>query len=202
MGGVAARFDFVDGTWVCVCGGGVTICLVLGVGARRCGGGGRCEQHQTTYTHKPHTHTHTPFPHLTPTRAHTQTHTIQYLCLCHGYLRCIPWHIPRISTVRSISVVYATGYNADIRGIGHKYYIRGIQARGYPQISMVYDPRKWVTAWVTCDKVLGTTCTLLGGMVTMVALHLLFHLHFLSHFFGGCSSDTTLPKGDGMANKS
>ena len=23
--------------------------------------------------------------------------SIQYLCLCHGYLRCIPWHIPRIS---------------------------------------------------------------------------------------------------------
>ena len=66
--------------------------------------------------------------------------TIQYLCL-----------MPRISALypvayatdidRSISVVYATGYNADIRGIRHKYYIRGIQARGYPQISVVYDPR-------------------------------------------------------------
>ena len=38
-------------------------------------------------------------------------------------------------------MVYATGYNADIRGIRHKYYIRGIKARGYPQISMAYDPR-------------------------------------------------------------
>ena len=43
---------------------------------------------------------------------------------------------------REISVVYATGYKADIRGIGHKHYIRGIKARGYPQISVVYDPRK------------------------------------------------------------
>ena len=42
---------------------------------------------------------------------------------------------------REISVVYATGYNADIRGMRHKYYIRGIQAREYPQISVVYDPR-------------------------------------------------------------
>ena len=42
---------------------------------------------------------------------------------------------------REISVVYATGYNVDIRGIRHKYYIRGIGARGYPQISVVYDPR-------------------------------------------------------------
>ena len=38
-------------------------------------------------------------------------------------------------------MVYATGYNADIHGIRHKYYIRGIEARGYPQISMVYNPR-------------------------------------------------------------
>ena len=67
------------------------------------------------------------------------TDTIQYLCLCHGYLRGIPCttHINR----REIFVVYATGYNADIRGIRHKYYIRGIRARGYPQISVVYDPR-------------------------------------------------------------
>ena len=42
---------------------------------------------------------------------------------------------------RSISVVYATGYNADIRGMRHKYYICDIRARGYPQISVVYDPR-------------------------------------------------------------
>ena len=44
-------------------------------------------------------------------------------------------------SLRSISVVYATGYNADIRVIRHKYYIRGIKARGYPQISVVYNPR-------------------------------------------------------------
>ena len=42
---------------------------------------------------------------------------------------------------REISVVYATGYNADIRVIRHKYYIRGIKARGYPQISVVYNHR-------------------------------------------------------------
>ena len=60
--------------------------------------------------------------------------------------------VPRISALypvaystdidrREIFVVYAKGYNADIRGIGHKYYIRGIEARGYSQISVVYDPR-------------------------------------------------------------
>ena len=66
---------------------------------------------------------------------------MQYLCLCHGYLRCIPWHIPRHIDRREISVVCATGYNADIRGMRHKYYIRGIQARGYPHICVVHDPR-------------------------------------------------------------
>ena len=45
------------------------------------------------------------------------------------------------AVLRSISVVYATGYNADIRGIRHKYYIRGIQTLGYPQVSVVYDQR-------------------------------------------------------------
>ena len=40
---------------------------------------------------------------------------------------------------REISVVHATGYNTDIRVIRHKYYIRGIKARGYLQISVVYN---------------------------------------------------------------
>ena len=43
-----------------------------------------------------------------------------------------PVAFPTDISLRSISVVYATGYNADIRGIGHKYYMRGIKARGYP----------------------------------------------------------------------
>ena len=45
-------------------------------------------------------------------------------------------------SLRSISVVYATGYNADIRVIRHKYYIRGIKARGYPQISSLLRLRR------------------------------------------------------------
>ena len=47
--------------------------------------------------------------------------------------------MPRIFA--SYPVVYATGSDADIRGRRHKYYIGGIQARGYPQISVVHDPR-------------------------------------------------------------
>ena len=36
---------------------------------------------------------------------------------------------------RSISGAYAPGYSADIRGVRPNFYIRGIRARGYPQIS-------------------------------------------------------------------
>ena len=51
----------------------------------------------------------------------------------HGYL-------PPVD-IRGICHGICTGYNADIRVIRHKYYIRGIKARGYPQISVVYNRR-------------------------------------------------------------
>ena len=41
---------------------------------------------------------------------------------------------------REISGSYAPGYSADIRVIRPNSYIRGIRARGYPQISGAYDP--------------------------------------------------------------
>ena len=43
---------------------------------------------------------------------------------------------------REISGAYAPGYSADIRVIRPNYYIWGIRARGYPQISehMTQDP--------------------------------------------------------------
>ena len=41
---------------------------------------------------------------------------------------------------REISGAYAPGYSADIRVIRPNSYIRGIRARGYPQISGAYDP--------------------------------------------------------------
>ena len=40
VGGVARRFDLIDGMWVCVWRGGggcMTVCLFLGVGVRPCG---------------------------------------------------------------------------------------------------------------------------------------------------------------------
>ena len=48
-------------------------------------------------------------------------------------------YAPDIS-LRSISGAYAPGYSADIRVIRPNSYIRGIRARGYPQISGAYDP--------------------------------------------------------------
>ena len=69
---------------------------------------------------------------------------LQYLCLCHGYVRCIPWHIPRILTggrcpwymprdTTQISVALGT----NIISVA----LRPEICR-YLQICVVYDPRK------------------------------------------------------------
>ena len=50
-------------------------------------------------------------------------------------------------------------------------------------------------AKVTCDRWLSTTCTLLDGMVTAVALQYLFHLHFLFHLLFGLLFRHSLGKG-------
>ena len=53
-------------------------------------------------------------------------------------------HYTKIGPMTRISALYpgayAPGYSANIRVIRPNSYIRGIRARGYPQISGAYDP--------------------------------------------------------------
>ena len=57
---------------------------------------------------------------------------------------------PRLGSIQKLGLMtrisalypgaYAPGYSADIRVIRPNSFIRGIRARGYPQISGAYDP--------------------------------------------------------------